>query len=216
MTDKAKQFSPDMKCGHCANRAPMERVATYSGVKEHTANDGAWGINWSAGPIYEMLVCPACEGVTLTKFNFNDVDPEEIDNEVLYPIDDSLPAGLPSSVAKAYEAARLVRNIDANAFGVLLGRVLELVCHDRSASGRSLSEQLHDLAAKGEIPAKLVEVANGLRGMRNIGAHPSLGELTQAEVPILDDLARAILEYVYSAPLLAQKAAERMAKLKAS
>jgi hypothetical protein len=41
-----------------------------------------------------------------------------------------------------------------------------------------------------------------------------LGELTSAELPVLDDLTRAILEYVYSAPFLAREAEERLAKLK--
>ena len=62
------------------------------------------------------------------------------------------------------------RNIDANAFAVLLGRVLELVCVDRNAVGNSLHKKLQDLATKGEIPAKLVDVAqasrNAKRGVR--------------------------------------------------
>jgi hypothetical protein len=60
----------------------------------------------------------------------------------------------------------------------------------------------------------LALVAAGLRKLRNIGAHADLGELTGAELPVLDDLTRAILEYVYSAPLLAREAEERFARLK--
>ena len=67
----------------------------------------------------------------------------------------------------------------------------------------------------GEIPAKLVDVAAGIRRLRNIGAHADLGELTEGELPVLDDLTRAILEYVYSAPLLAKEAEKRFARLKA-
>jgi Domain of unknown function (DUF4145) len=63
-----------------------------------------------------------------------------------------------------------------------------------------LNKKLNDLAEKGEIPTKLVEVAHSLRKLRNFGAHASLGELTRDEIPILDDLCRAILEYVYNAP----------------
>ena len=47
-----------------------------------------------------------------------------------------------------------------------------------------------------------------------MGAHAVLGELTKAEVPILDDLVQAILAYVYNAKFLAQKAAEHFANLK--
>ena len=95
-----------------------------------------------------------------------------------------------------------------------MGRVLDLVCEDRRASGDSLDKRLRSLADDGEIPAKLVDVATGLRRLRNIGAHADLGELTGSDLPVLDDLTRAILEYVYSAPHLAREAQERFAKLK--
>jgi len=72
------------------------------------------------------------------------------------------------------------------------------------------------LADKDEIPSKLVKVAAGIRKLRNIGAHADLGELTESDLPVLDELTRAILEYVYTAPLLATEAEERFAKLKAS
>jgi len=107
-----------------------------------------------------------------------------------------------------------VRNIDANAYGVLLGRILELVCQDPNAIGKYLANKLGDLASKGEIPDRLVGVANGLKDLRNVGAHPTLGELTAVELPILDRLCRAILEYVYSAPYIANQAENCFQQLK--
>ena len=97
---------------------------------------------------------------------------------------------------------------------MLLGRLLELVCQDRNASGKYLGTRLKDLASKGEIPDKLVGVADGLKNLRNVGAHPTLGELTVSELPIMDSLCRAILEYVYSAPFIAQQAETRFNQLK--
>jgi hypothetical protein len=122
---------------------------------------------------------------------------------------------LPSKVAKAYEAAGRVKPVDPNAFAVLLGRVLEHVCEDRGAIGETLNERLGDLAQKGEIPRKLADMAHGLRNLRNVGAHATLGELTESEIPILDDLCRAILEYVYSAPALVARVQERLDGLRA-
>jgi Domain of unknown function (DUF4145) len=99
-------------------------------------------------------------------------------------------------------------------YGVLLGRVLDAVCEDRQAIGDTLDQKLKSLADKRDIPEKLVKVAAGMRKLRNIGAHADLGELTEAELPVLDDLTRAILEYVYAAPLLATEAEERFTRLK--
>jgi len=106
-----------------------------------------------------------------------------------------------------------VKPIDSNAFGVLIGRVIDLVCTDRNATGSTLNNKLEDLAKRGEIPQKLVGVASGLRKLRNVGAHAELGELTPEEVPIMEDLCRALLDYVYSAPFLAQKAQDKIDQL---
>jgi hypothetical protein len=128
----------------------------------------------------------------------------------LYPQTEKRVEGLPPEVAQAYEAARRVKTVDYNAYAVLLGRVLEKVCEDRQAQGESLSARLQDLAARGEIPKHLADMAHQIRLLRNVGAHANLGELTDEDVPILDDLIRAVLEYVYSAPVLATQLIRRM------
>jgi hypothetical protein len=89
-----------------------------------------------------------------------------------------------------------------------------VVCEDRQAKGDSLHKKLQDLSTRGEIPTKLVDVARSLKDLRNVGAHASLGNLTADEVPILEDLTRAILEYVYSAPALAEAAVKRLNTLR--
>lgn len=195
------------RCEHCANTAPMEIVAEYSGVKsydDHPRSD----VSWDEGTVYELMLCPACQRVSLRSYYWHDqaMDPPDIEYKTLFPTRSELPVGLPDPIARAYDAAQKVRNVDANAYGVLLGRLLELVCQDRKAKGKFLADKLKDLALRGEIPGKLVGVANGLRNLRNVGAHPTLGELTPAELPIMDKLSRAILEFVYSAPFLAKEA----------
>lgn len=165
---------------------------------------------------YEICTCPVCKGVTLRSYFWHDaMDPEDIVYKVLYPAVEKTQRGLPPSVRKAYEAAQNVKHIDANAYGVLLGRVLEIVCDDRSASGDTLDKKLRNLAEKREIPEKLVAVATGLRQLRNIGAHASLGGLTEQELPVLNELTRAILDYVYTAPHLARIAESKLSELKA-
>ena len=212
--EKKKRFSGLIKCAHCQNKAPMEIVAEYSDVEAHT--DESEGTYWEAGPVYEVNKCPACENVTLRRYIYHDgMDPSDVEYEELYPVAGKFLRGLPSKIEEGFKAAQRVRSIDANAYGVLLGRLLDSICEDRHASGDTLDKRLKNLADKGEIPAKLVDVAAGIRKLRNIGAHADLGELTQAELPVLDDLTRAILEYVYSAPALASEAEKRFANLKA-
>lgn len=212
--EENKELSISAKCGHCSNRAPMEIVAKYSHIFE-THEDKSSGYVWELYNCYELLICPACNKSILRFYEWNDsMESGDESYTVLFPIDNKLPIGLPERIEKAYNAAINVRNIDVNAYAVLIGRVLEMVCLDRKAKGRTLNDQLKDLSEKGEIPIKLVGIASSLRQLRNIGAHAMLGELTFDEAPILDDLSKAILEYVYSAPYLLKKTEDKLESLK--
>jgi hypothetical protein len=208
-----KQFTGQIKCGHCQNKVRMEIVTEHSEVQSHEEQD----FQWDAGWVYQVAKCPACSGITFRRYGYHDaLDPGDYEFQCLFPHGGKPLRGLPPRIHAGFEAAQRVRNIDANAYGVLLGRVLDAVCVDRQASGATLDQRLKSLADKGEIPSKLVKVAAGIRKLRNIGAHADLGELTESDLPVLDELTRAILEYVYTAPLLATEAEERFAKLKAS
>ncbi|MEP7168010.1 MAG: DUF4145 domain-containing protein, partial [Bacteroidota bacterium] len=100
------------------------------------------------------------------------------------------------------------------AYVILLRRLLELICIDRSAKKNTLALMLKDLSDKGEIPDKLVKVAMGLKDFGNIGAHAGIGELSENEIPIVTALCTAILEYTYSAPHLATLAETKLNSIK--
>jgi hypothetical protein len=193
-----------IKCGGCGKQGNQQVLNRYvhSDVFEY-----AYGYV-ETEVLFYLSRCSRCDAI-----NFS-VHIDEAEIQVLWPTPPKEVDGLPETVAQAYKAAQAVRKIDANAFAVLLGRVLEVVCLDRNATGNSLYDQLQDLADNGEIPARLVEMAHQLRALRNIGAHATLGELTPAEVPIIDDLCRAILEYVYTAPSRIQQVEERIQRLR--
>lgn len=203
--DNKEKITTTLQCNHCSNIAPMERVAEYTQSKEY--EDDGFGLSWTAGVSYELYVCPSCEKVTLRSYHFHDLrDPEDWIFNTLYPLPDKIPIGLPQHIKESYETAIRAKKIDANAYGVLLGRVLEMICQDRNAKGKNLQTKLENLHKKGEIPNSIVEISHNLRQLRNVGAHADLGSLTDEEVPILNDLCRAVLEYVYSAPELIQNA----------
>ena len=171
---------------------------------------------WDEGEIYQLIECPACNNVLLREGYWHselyaDTGPNY---ELRYPQTKDSIVGLPENISKSYEAAIKVKNIDSNAFAVLLGRVLDLICIDKNAEGDSLFERLKDLATKNIMPEQLADMAHQLRQLRNIGAHANLGELTRSEIPILEALNRAILEYVYSAPTLIESVQEKIDALK--
>lgn len=193
-----------IRCFHCGNFAPMEILNEYNRL------DGFHdpGKTIPYGKLFRLLSCPSCEDLSLQSESYDDLEemryPEDyrVFSETLYPSKPKRISGLPPKVFTAYEAAVKVRSIDTNAFAVLLGRVLEIVLVDRKAKGKTVYDKLKFLADKGEIPEQVAKIAHSLRQLRNVGAHADLGELTEKEVPVLDDLIRAILEYIYSLPKL--------------
>ncbi len=217
---KKPSFTGKLKCLHCKNIAPMEIVAHHSEVKSESAEDAS-GNDWpyDAGPVFELLKCPACDNISISRFFYHsEIEQEGSDREFIYPSHEKTPTGLPTKVAKAYEAALRVKTVDPNAYGVLMGRLLEIVCDSHNASGKTLNEKLDDLRKRGELPDKLVQVAHKARGFRNISAHTELGSLAISDIPILEDLTKAILTYLYTLPSLikrAEKALSRLAKARA-
>lgn len=219
MLNGKKETTGFLTCSYCGNYAPMDIVVNYYLSTKPTYDDPEDEYYYRHEPEhgyrFKLLLCKACGEITIWKyFEADFIDDDQIKIETIYPTDKSKLLGLPYSIQKAYEISLKVRVIDVNAYAVLLGRILEMVCDDRKAIGKNLYEKLEDLAAKREIPEKLVGVAHNLRQLRNVGAHASFGELTHDEIPILDDLCRAILEYVYSAIYLAKKAERRVEQLK--
>jgi hypothetical protein len=210
MENSGRQLTEPTKCGHCGNKTPMGLIADF---KESNEKDSGVSevVNW------KLLFCPVCRNVVLLYSEWLEggwVNYDEPDYEVLYPAWVSPILGLPDEIDEAYQAACEVKNINSNAFGVLIGRVIDEVCLDRGATGKTFYERLESLAESGEIPERLCDIAHNLRKLRNIGAHADLGNLTEAEVPVLDDLCRAILEYVYAAPKLIEQVELRLEELR--
>jgi hypothetical protein len=213
-TTNEKRFTGEFVCGHCKNAAPMEIIFHCTHYEEAHEVEGGPPITF--GEYYELDRCPACHRVILRKYQYcDDADPSDVSYQCLYPLSSDGPQGMPEKIKQAYLAAERVKQVDPNAYAVLIGRLLELICMERNAAGDTLNDKLNDLSKRNEIPIKLVEVATQLRKLRNFGAHASLGEITRTDVPILEDLTLAIVEYVYTAPHLAKVAGQRVKRLSA-
>lgn len=214
---KKKHFSRTISCGHCSNISAMEIVAqAFHNLVDEGDFDISHGPPPDEGNYYDILICPACKKETIMKYFWHDFmeTEEDVNYKVIYPINKNIPFGLPENIKSAYEAAEKVKTIDVNAYAILMRRLLELVCLDRKSTSGTLAQMLNNLASKNEIPTKLVDVAKGLKNFGNIGAHAGSGELSEKEVPIVNALTKAILEYIYSAPHLATLAENKLKEIK--
>jgi Domain of unknown function (DUF4145) len=162
------------------------------------------------------LECPACRKNILRE----GICREEIDDEagpgyvIIYPEFSNRNFNLPEGLNKAYKAAQNVKNVDPNAYAVLLGRLLDKICIDKNAIGNTLNDKIKSLAKNGVIPEQISRIALGVKDFRNIGAHADLGELSDNEISIVEELINVIIEYIYEAPSMIQKVEREISKLK--
>ena len=188
-------------CPHCGNRAPMAVATSYKhqiiyGDPPYTDEDNFFWL---------IFVCPNCNKPILVEkfqssFEIDIIEGWPIHEKTLYPFNQVNLRDLPENISKSYEAALKVRHIEHNAFAVLIGRTLEMICQEKNAKGNNLFDKLNYLCKQEVIPGRLVEMAQGIRQLRNIGAHADLGEIVESDIQILTDFTEAILEYIYHAP----------------
>jgi hypothetical protein len=187
----------DLSCGHCGHRGPVEK-REHVLVGEDTENAEGFGlIHWKHyATVYR---CVSCDEVTVAEAYWADEIGEAFAEKILHPAasDDS---AVPERVRNRLAAALRVRKIERGLYAVGIRRMLETVCNVEGAAGKTLFSKLDDLAEKGRIPSLLAEIAHELRAMGNLGAHDVELEVGPDDVPLIEDLADAILEYLYRAP----------------
>lgn len=105
---------------------------------------------------------------------------------------------LPDNVRSSYEeAVRCEANKVYTACVVMVGRTLEAVCKEHDPSVRTIFKGLKKLHQDGLISEELMEWADQLRVLRNIGAHASDRMATGQDAEDSLDFLQAILEVMY-------------------
>ncbi len=151
---------------------------------------------------WEVLTCGECARLSLRSGHSSPDDPEPFSWDVVYPPAPDTPRFLPSDISRAHKAAMLMRTVDAHAYAVLLGTLLEIICLDRGARGQNLYYRLRDLAARSLIPATLAECAHGITDLRPAFVVARTPDLTAGDIALLEPLSEALLQYLYVAPAL--------------
>jgi hypothetical protein len=83
------------------------------------------------------------------------------------------------------------------ATAVLVRRSIEGFCADQGADQKTLHRALQDLVEREVIDARLLEWADGLRVLGNIGAHFTKESVSKQDASDAIDLIEAVLDYVY-------------------
>ncbi|MES9745344.1 DUF4145 domain-containing protein, partial [Priestia megaterium] len=120
--------------------------------------------------------------------------------ELLYPFKTIEENYIPKNVAKAFEAALKVKQIDGAICAIAIRRTLEMMCKDKGEEGKNLYRMLKSLSDKGVLPPILNDMASVLREIGNAAAHADEEEFNHDLVPSMIEFTNIILDYVYNLP----------------
>lgn len=186
-------------CGHCGFTGGLVHKGTVTAESNTEFHKGYGDVDVQV--IWSLSRCPNCEQPTLETYVWADPfsDPEDTRVDQLYPtpLDNS---ALPARVQKLYDAALRVKLVEPSFYAVGVRRMLEAVCRDKGAGGSTLDELVKDLVKLGQLPEVFAGMATQLRYLGNWGAHDAETDVLDSDVPLIDEFAHAILDYLYRAP----------------
>lgn len=190
-------------CYHCGNKGLLP-VDCFDKVVYHDYVDGEPAFLIEDN--YYLLRCPVCNEITLLKKATTSYmklpdNTYEYDTTILFPtIHVSNKIGVPSNIVKAFESAKKVQKIDSAICALSLRRVLELICLDKKAQGKTLVQMVEDLVQKNILPSTFDEACKIVRLMGNEGAHSDALSITKTELTTLTEFIEAIINYLYIIP----------------
>lgn len=194
-----------IKCFHCGNETPMQKVGEYSwGSRDLVESDIDFLFQ------YELFACPVCHRVTLRETYGDDTmvryltnDQFEYDDEktILYPINSLESKTIPAKVKGAYEAALKTKGIDKYICLIALRRTLELVLKDKGATKWGLKDKIEEIAEKGLLPDTLKEASSLAKLLGDTAAHDKEDlDIDQYDVEAIAEFIGYIIEYLYVVP----------------
>lgn len=142
-----------------------------------------------------LVQCEHCDSPSLVRQDeASEGAPVEVWPTSRRILHDGIPPGIREGVIEArkcYAAGAFL------ATAVMVRRAIEGFCAENGAKNRNLRSSLQDLVGRDVIDQRLLEWADRLRILGNVGAHFSESVVTQQDASDALDLVEAMLDYVY-------------------
>lgn len=202
--DLAEEKQEIIKCFHCGNETPMQKVGKYTwGSRDMEFSEIDFLYE------YELFACPVCHKVTLretysdeTMMNCCDYDQLSYFNEqiILFPQNSMESQSIPQKIKEAYSAALKTKGIDKSICLMALRRTLELLLKDKGATKWGLKDKIEEIAAKGLLPDTLKEASSLAKLLGDTAAHDKELEIDEHDVEAMAEFVGFIIEYLYIVP----------------
>ncbi len=180
------------------------RVLDVKGIYHYTPRDTTGEYVPEIQEVAVLGACTECHQPVLASSweSLDDPDYHASEYHVLYPRDKGskrkLKFSLPKIITKSYDEAVRCENSKAwNACAVMVGRALEAVAKDYDPKVKTIATGIEKMHEAGAISSELLEWANALRFLRNIGAHASPTDVEELDARESLDFLQAILETIY-------------------
>ena len=169
---------------------------------------------------FDTLECGNCKGYVMVLWSAGEHWSRGglHDYEVLpWPLQfDKHPEHWPEAAGRYWlQAKRNIRDENWDAAAVMARSALQLALRDSKAQGKSLKQEIDDLASKGILPPLMKEWSDNVRDLGNVSAHP---EPTQQPTNPQDardivSFLDFLLEYLYTLPHQIRQYRERTEKV---
>lgn len=156
-----------------------------------------------------LLSCPVCRRVTLRQ-EYNDEYTRDyyISTETLYPQSSIDYVGVPENIKTAFEAALKVKNIDPAVCALSLRRVLEAICKERGAKGKTLEKMIDNMINRQILPQMFSDACWIIRQLGNSAAHADGRAFSMYQIDQTILFVQNIIDYLYSLPVKMKKLRE--------
>lgn len=207
-----------IRCLHCGNVTPHQLLLKHAAslLYEQFEEEEKYFEPFD----FYVYACGTCGGVNVLGGFRHELGADSSKHPRLYPRG---PFILPSShmlhkadpvpvrILKAYQSAWSLRPTLPNAFAGQIRRALEMLCEDQGVKGKDLYSRLQKLSEKGILPTELlVDAAHLIRNLGNVGVHAGTREVDFWDAELVDELFRAIIEFVYILPSKVERMRQRL------
>lgn len=163
-----------------------------------------WIEDYPAGPEYRyrLVRCTACLDISLLlamQIGRNGEEWVYEDDSAVYPaLPRNMSAAVPKTLQSCFQEARACYHVRAyTASAIMCRRALELLAIERGINKQPLAKALAKLKEAGDIDQRLYDWCDALRLAGNQAAHELDQNVTQTDAKDMNDLAEAIIDYVY-------------------
>jgi hypothetical protein len=167
---------------------------------------------------FDTLKCEVCAGYVMVLWSAGEFGSALHDYRVLpWPLRlDKHPTHWPDSVGRYWlQAHRSAKSDNWDAAAVMARSALQVALRQQGAEGKTLYQEIDDLAAKGFLPPHMKTWAHELRELGNDSAHPSVDTNKPIQQDVRDVLKFVdfLLQYLYNLPFDIQQYRNRSNRL---